>query len=103
MNDVNSYAKNLLRARGRRCVATILSYLEENIWEHVPAEKKRSVRSHVLSTVGEFQDLATDMVVADTGTINDFWVEELEKIHTEIRGLKPPEEETDDVHAPDEQ
>jgi hypothetical protein len=92
VNDVNSYARNLLRTRGRRCVATILSYLEDNAWEHVPKEKQRHIRSHILSTVGEFQDLATDMVVADTGTINDFWVEELRKIHDEIRGLS-------DVHA----
>lgn len=87
MNDVNSYAKNLLGTRGRRCVATILTHLENNVWEHVPEDVQRRARSHILATVGEFQDLAMDMVIADTGVINDFWVEELEKIHKEIRNI----------------
>ncbi len=95
MNDINSYAKNLLRTRGRRCVATILTHLEENVWESVPPEVQRQARSHILSTVGEFQDLAMDMVVADTGTINDFWVEELEKLHKEIRNINGAVHRTD--------
>ena len=95
MNDVNSYAKNLLRTRGRRCVATILTNLEDNVWQYVPEDVQKKTRSHILATIGELQDLAMDMVVADTGTINDFWVEELEKIHKEIRKMNGI------VHAPD--
>jgi hypothetical protein len=87
MNDVNNYAKNLLRTRGRRCVATILTHLEDNVWKHVPEDVQRQARSRILATVGEFQDLAMDMVVADTGAINEFWVQELEKIHKEIRNV----------------
>ena len=57
------------------------------MWKDVPQESQRQARSHILSTVGEFQDLAMDMVVADTGSINEFWVEELEKLHKEIRNI----------------
>ena len=91
----NSYAKNLINKRGRRCVATILTYLEENVWMYLSKDEQQAVRGHVLSTVGEFQDLAMDMVTSDTGAINDFWVEELEKVHQSIRELS-----RGPIHAP---
>lgn len=87
MTDGNTFAKNLLGTRGRRCVATILTYLEENVWEHVPPDKQQQARSAILATLGEYQDLAMDIVTSDTGTINQFWVEELENLHQEIRSL----------------
>jgi hypothetical protein len=84
----DSYAKNLLAVRGRRCVATLLTYLEDHAWEHLTEETRHQIRSKVMSTIGEFQDLAMDMVAADTGSINQFWVDELEKLHDRIRELK---------------
>lgn len=87
MNDVNNFARNLLAARGRRTVATLLTYLEDNVWQYVPEHVQREARGRVLATVGEFQDLAMDMITADTGTINEFWVEQLDGLHEAIKAM----------------
>ena len=83
--DVNSYAKNLLATRGRRSVATLLTWMEAHVWSHLEETLQQDARSKIMSVIGDFQDLAMDMVAAETGTINDFWVEELDKLHRSIR------------------
>lgn len=87
MSDANSYAKNLLAVRGRRNIATLLTWMEKNVWPHIEQDLQSEARSKIMAVLGDFQDLAMDMVAADTGTINDFWVEELGKLHESIRGL----------------
>lgn len=87
MTDNNSFAKNLLATRGRRTVATLLTWLEAHVYEHIPADLQNETRGKVLSTVGEFQDLAMDMVASDTGIINDFWATELADIKAELRRI----------------
>lgn len=77
--------KEYLRIRGRRVTATIMTTLEEHAWEHLNEDQQRHIRSVVLSTIAEYQDLAMDIVSSEQGSINEFWVEELAKIHTEIR------------------
>lgn len=90
MTDNNSFAKNLLATRGRRAVATLLTWLEDNVYEKIPPELQSEVRGKVLSVIGEFQDLAMDMVASDTGVINDYWVEGLEQIMKELRRINGP-------------
>lgn len=85
MTDNNSFAKNLLATRGRRAVATLLTWLEDNAYQYLPPEVQTETRGKVLSVIGEFQDLAMDMVASDTGVINDFWAEGLAEIKAEIR------------------
>jgi hypothetical protein len=79
--------KEYLRVRGRRVTATVMTTLEEHAWEHIPEDQQRHIRSVVLSTIAEYQDLAMDLVSSEQGSINEFWVEELSKIHKELRAL----------------
>jgi len=83
----NSYAKNLLAQRGRRASATLLTWLENNVYEFVTPELQGEIRGKVLQIISEYQDLAMDMVASDTGTINEFWVEELDRIHSTLRSI----------------
>lgn len=87
MTDNNSFAKNLLATRGRRAVATLLTWLEDNVYEHIPGELQTETRGKVLGVIGEFQDLAMDMVASDTGVINDYWAEELAEVKTLLRKI----------------
>lgn len=87
MSD-NSYAKNLLATRGRRAVATLLTWLEDHAYEHLPPEIQEATRGKVLSIIGEFQDLAMDMVASETGTINDYWAEALTEIQDSLRRIE---------------
>jgi hypothetical protein len=87
MTDNNSFAKNLLATRGRRAVATLLTWLEDNAYQYLPADVQTETRGKVLSVIGEFQDLAMDMVASDTGIINDFWAEELAEMKSLLRRI----------------
>lgn len=79
--------KEYLRIRGRRVTATVMTTLEDHAWEHISEDQQRHIRSVVLSTVAEYQDLAMDLVSSEQGSINEFWVEELAKIHKELRAI----------------
>ena len=79
--------KEFLGVRGRRVSATVMTTLEEYAWEHLPEATRRHIRSVVLGTIAEYQDLAMDLVSSEAGAINEFWVEELAKIHRQLRDL----------------
>lgn len=83
----NDFAKNLVSARSRRTVATILTWLENNVYEYLPSEVQTDTRSIVLANVNDLSDLAIDIVKSDTGVINEFWVTELKNLNERIDGL----------------
>lgn len=85
MKNNNDFAKNLVANRARRCSATILTWMENNIYEFLPNEKQQAVRSTVLQNVNDLSDIAIDIVKSDTGQINEFWVEELAEIKDMLR------------------
>lgn len=88
MTQENGFAKNLIAQRGRRASATLLTWLEDNVKDRLSDEEWEAMRSKVLSVVGEFQDLATDMVVSETGVINDYWAEAIADIKDTMRRIE---------------
>ena len=84
-NNQNDFAKNLVANRARRCSATILTWLENNVYEDIPREKHESVRRTILSNVNDLSDIAIDIVKSDTGQINEFWISELAEIKDLLR------------------
>jgi hypothetical protein len=84
-------ARDLLATRGRRTIATLLTYMEENVWPELPDEVRMHVqaaaRSKILSVLGDYQDLAMDLIASEDATINEFWVEELARLHDRIGRL----------------
>ena len=83
----NDFAKNLVANRSRRTVATILTWLENNVYEYLPEDVQVNTRSIVLSNVNDLSDLAMDIVKSDTGQINEYWVAELKDLKERIDGL----------------
>lgn len=88
MND-NSMASNLVAARGNRTTATILGYLEQNVYDEfdIPKETQRKIRSVILDNINAYKDLVIDIVKSDTAVMNEIWVQKLDKIHEELRRL----------------
>ena len=84
-------ARDLLSTRGRRAIATLLTYMEENVWPELPDEVQPQVqaaaRSKILSVLGDYQDLAMDLIASEDATINEFWVDELARLHDRIGRL----------------
>lgn len=81
MTDENSYPKNLLAKRGRRAVATLLTWFEDNVYPEVDKDLQIEIRSKVMMVVGDFQDLAMDMVASETGVINGHWADAIAEMH----------------------
>lgn len=73
--------------RGRRASATILNWLETNVYEYIPDDLHPQVRRTILDNVNDLSDVAIDLVKSDQGQINDYWVTELGKLHEAIRSL----------------
>ncbi len=81
----NTMAANLLGRRGNRASAVLLSWLEENVYEHIPEDLQRQTRQVVLDNINGFKDLATDIVKSDTAYINQVWVQKLDEIHEAVK------------------
>ncbi len=84
-------ARDLLSTRGRRAIATLLTYMEENVWPELPDEVRDRVqaaaRGKILAVLGDYQDLAMDLIASEDATINEFWVDELARLHDKIGRL----------------
>ena len=84
----NTPTANLIAARGNRCTASILGWMEKNIYSNLSEDQRRQVRQVVLDNVNAFKDLAIDIVKSDAAYVNEFWAEKLDRIHDEVRALR---------------
>ena len=81
-------AANLVATRGNRCSASILGYLENNIYDSHPeitTHEQKQLRQFVLDTINNFKDLSIDIVKSDTAVINDEWAKKIDEIHQAIK------------------
>ena len=91
MTKSGSLATNLVASRGNRCTATILGWLEENLYKDFPeieTQYQKRIRQLVLDNINGFKDLAIDIVKSDTEILNDEYVNKLGEIHMDIRKLR---------------
>jgi hypothetical protein len=87
MDVNNTMAVNLIANRGNRCTATLLTWIEREVYPHLSHEMQRELRSLVLDQVNGFKDLAMDVVKSDTAYLNELWVQKLDEIHRDVRRL----------------
>jgi hypothetical protein len=85
MRDDNNGVAKLIAIRGNRTTASVLSWLEDNIYKHLTEEEQKNTRRMILDHINGFKDLAIDIVKADTSYINEIWAEKLDEIHQELR------------------
>lgn len=88
MKNDNSMVANLVATRGNRCSASILGYLENNLYENHPGittHEQKQIRQMVLDTINGFKDLAIDIVKSDVSIINAEWAEKIDEIHRAIK------------------
>jgi hypothetical protein len=88
MKKTNSMAANLVAARGNRCSASILGWLEGNLYTAHPeitTQEQKAIRQTVLDNVNFFKDLAMDIVKSETSILNDEYAKKIDEIHQAIR------------------
>ena len=88
MRRENSLAANLVATRGNRCSASILGYLENNIYgkhSEITTLEQKQIRQMVLDTINNFKDLAIDIVKSDEAVINDEWIKKIDEIHQALK------------------
>ncbi len=81
-------AANLVATRGNRTSASILGYLEKNVYESHPeitTHEQKQIRQMILDNVNQFKDLAIDIVKSDVSIINDEWAKKIDEIHQAIK------------------
>lgn len=87
MTSENTMAVNLIKQRGNRATASLLTYMENNVQEFVPDEVWARTRREVLDAINGFKDLAIDVVKSDTSILNEEYLEALTEIKRELRFL----------------
>ena len=87
-NNGLSLAANLAMARGNRCAATILTWCEAHVYEHLPDGLRQDMRRIVLDNVNAYKDLMVDVVKSDTAVLNDIWVQKLDELRQEVRAMR---------------
>lgn len=88
MKRENTMAANLVATRGNRCSATILGWLETNLYVSHPeisTATQKQVRQVILDNVNMFKDLAIDIVKSETDILNEEWVGKIDEIHRAVR------------------
>ena len=86
--NANSTTTNLVATRGNRCSASILGWLETNLYTTYPqidTRMQKQIRQMILDNINGFKDLAMDIVKSETAVINDEWSRKLDEIHQAVR------------------
>ena len=86
----DSMASNLVANRGNRCTATILSFLETNVYNQydIPKGLQRQIRQAVLDSINGYKDLVIDIVKSDDAVMNDLYLDAIVQIRDEISSLR---------------
>ena len=82
-----SFAKRVLTEQRRRCVGSLMSHIEQQVYPHLDERALRELRAKVLGTVNAYHELCLDMVSAsiNEGTvINEEAVRMIARIHGEV-------------------
>ena len=88
MKRENSFSANLVATRGNRCSASILGWLENNIYKNYPdisTKDQKAIRQVILDNVNQFKDLAMDIVKSEVEVLNDEYVRKIDEIHKYVR------------------
>lgn len=88
----NDFVRGLLVEQRRRCVGSLMDYLERNVYQHLPAEERRALREKVLSSVGTYHDTCLDVLKASVNDgselVNELAVQALNDLNMVIAGMR---------------
>lgn len=84
----NSMAVSLIQQRGNRTAASLLSWLEENVYEYLDPELQSQTRTVVLDNLNDFKNLSMDICKSDNSYINEVWLEAITEIKDELKALR---------------
>lgn len=84
---MSDLARSLAIEQRKRLVASVMQYLEEEVYPHLPPEKRRPLRTKVLDSIGTYHDFVLDVIkVNDADAIqNDEVLRLLRLIHDNQR------------------
>lgn len=85
------FVRNMLNEQRRRAVASLMQYLEANIFDRLTEREQRELRSKVIGSVGQYHDVCLDMLKASVndGTVmNDEAARLLAGLKSEVTNLR---------------
>lgn len=84
----SSFVRNLLNEQRKRLVGSLMTYLEDNVFEHLDEVEQKELRRKVLSAASQYHDVCLDMMKSsvETGTVlNEEAMRLLASIHAAVR------------------
>ena len=87
----SSFVKNLLIEQRRRSVATLMKYVERDIYPRLPQQLREELREQILSTLGGYHDLCLDVLKASASdgiVVNEEALALIEKIHGQLADIR---------------
>jgi hypothetical protein len=85
------FVRNMLNEQRRRVVATVMQYLEANVFDKLTEREQRELRGKVIGAVAQYHDVCLDMLKAsvnDGTVINDEAARLLARLNTEVTTLR---------------
>ena len=88
---MQSFVRNMLNEQRRRAVASLMQYLEANVFDKLTDRERRELRGKVIGAVGQYHDVCLDMLKASVndGTVmNDEAARLLAGLRTDVAQLR---------------
>jgi hypothetical protein len=85
------FVRNMLNEQRRRAVASLMQYLEDNVFERLTEREQRELRAKVIGSIGQYHDVCLDMLKASVndGTLmNDEAARLLAGLKTDVAHLR---------------
>lgn len=80
--------RDFLKRRRDRAVGSILGYAEREIFQELSAVQRENLRRVVLDALNGYHDSVLDLVKAEDGVRNDYVIEVLERVESEMQKLQ---------------
>ena len=84
---MSTFVRNLLNEQRKRLVGSIMTYLEQNVFDRLEPAERDELRRKVLASASQYHDVCLDMVKAsvnDGTAINDEAMRLLSQINHKV-------------------
>lgn len=87
---MSQFVNNLMAQQRKRAVGTLMSYVERDIYPHLPQIQAKELREKVLAVIGAYHEVTLDVLksAVDDGTaVNDDALAILSRMDGNLRAL----------------
>jgi hypothetical protein len=87
---MSGLVQKMLGEQRRRLVGSLMTYLEQNVYDHLTPAEQQALRAKVLTSVGAYHDVTLDLVKSlDDGdmAVNKLALDAIAALHDDVKAL----------------